>query len=169
MSNYQVINGMIGGQDVETSSSTQEHQLGLCIKAVDVAQATDYGVSTFIYLKGFAGTLLGSFVSYKEDDYSTTLLAEGDIGQVAIAMVPTGTDSFGWYQCMGKGVGLVAASFADNSFVYATGLDGTVDDFNASGDERIKQCRGASAIDTPGDGLAEFELTMPFMDNGQVA
>jgi len=166
MSTFQQLD-MIGGQQIDANSSTQQHQLGLRCKAVDMA-STDYGVGEFIYLKGLASTAVGEWVTYNEDDYSTALLAANAIGQVAIAMAATVADEYGWYQISGKGVGLVAASFADNANIYATATAGTVDDAVVAGD-RVKRAKGASAIGTPAAGQAEVEIQYPFMDDALAA
>jgi len=99
---------------------------------------------------------------------TTTLLAANDIGRVALAMSINIGSQYGWYQISGKGVGKVAASFADNGLVFATATAGTADDAVVAGD-RVKQCIGASAIDTPSTGLAEMELDHPFMDDATSA
>jgi len=166
MSTFQQL-GMIGGQAIDTNSTTQEHQLGLCCKAVDMA-STDYGVGEFIYLKGVASTSVGEWVTYNEDDYSTALLAANAIGSVAVAMAATVASEYGWYQIKGKAVGLVAAGFADNGNVYATATAGTVDDAIVAGD-RVKNAKGASAVGTPSAGLAEMEINYPSMDDALAA
>jgi hypothetical protein len=76
--------------------------------------------------------------------------------------------SYGWYQIFGKAVGKVLASFADNANCYATATAGSIDDAVVAGD-RVKNCKGASAIDTPATGLAELEIQYPYMDDGLAA
>jgi hypothetical protein len=107
-------------------------------------------------------------VTFEQDDHSTALLAANAIGPVAIATAATVANTFGWYQIYGKGVGLVAAGFADNGNVYATSTAGTADDAVVAGD-RVKNARGASAIGTPAAGQAEVEIWYPFMDDGLAA
>ena len=65
----------------------------------------------------------------------------------------------------GKGVGKALASFADDANVYGTATAGSVDDAIVAGD-RVQRCKGASAVDTPSTGLAEFEMFYPFTNNG---
>jgi len=136
----------------------------------DIIRATDptYGAGEFIYLAGLDTTEVGTWVTYNADDFSTTLLAANAIGPVAIAMSANVTGYYGWYQIQGKAVGKVLASFADNANVYATATAGSVDDAVVSGD-RVKGAKGASAIGTPSAGLAEFEISYPFMDDGLAA
>jgi hypothetical protein len=161
MSSFKVVSQLIGVQPISETSTTQNHPLGTVVQAVDAT----YGAGEFIYLEGVASTAVGSAVLYSEDDFSTSLLAANDIGQVAFAMSANVADQYGWYQIKGKAVGKVAASFADNGNVYSTATAGTVDDAVVAGD-RVKRCKGASAIDTPSTGLAELEIDRPFVDDG---
>lgn len=138
--------------------------LGTIITAVDPT----YGAGEFIFLEGAANTAIGSWVTYNADDYSTTLLAANAIGPVAVAMAATVASTKGWYQIGGKAVGKALTGFADNANVYATATAGSVDDAVVAGD-RVKRAKGASAVDTPSTGLAEFEIDRPFMDDGLAA
>lgn len=163
---WQFANPQIGLRPVTDHSTTQHHPLGTVRKAVEVTNSN--GEGEFIYLKGIGSTVAGSFVLYSEDDYSTSLLAANDIGQVAIAMSACVASEYGWYQIKGKAVGKVLAAFADNGNVYSTSTAGSVDDAIVAGD-RVKQCKGASAIDAPATGMAEFEIDRPFVDDGLAA
>lgn len=139
-------------------------QLGMIIQAVDPT----YGTGEFIYLKGLDTTGVGTWVTYNTDDFSTTLLAANAIGPVAVAMAATVTGEYGWYQISGKAVGKALVGFLDNANVYATATAGSVDDAVVAGD-RVKGAVGASAVGTPSAGLAEFEISRPFMDDGLAA
>ncbi|RWG02571.1 hypothetical protein [Mesorhizobium sp.] len=132
------------------------------------AQDPNYGTGEFIYLKGAASTVVGSWVTYNPDDWSTTLLVANAIGPVAVAMSANVANQYGWYQIQGKAVGQVLAGFVDDANVYATATPGSVDDAVVAGD-RVKNAKGASAIGTPSAGLAEFEIARPFMDDGLAA
>lgn len=135
-----------------------------------IAQAEDptYRTGEFIYLKGVASTVVGSWVTYNPDDWSTTLLVPDAVGPVAVAMSANVANQYGWYQIQGKAIGRAAAAFVDNADVYATATAGVVDDAVVAGD-RVKNAKGASAVDTPSTGLAEFEIARPFVDNGLAA
>lgn len=135
-----------------------------------IITATDptYGAGEFIFLKGAANVALGSWVTYNADDYSVDLLAANAIGPVAIAMAATVANKAGWYQISGKAVGKALSGFLDNANVYATATAGSVDDAVVAGD-RVKNAKGASAVDTPSTGLAEFEIARPFMDDAVAA
>ena len=82
MSNFKNVRSQIYNQAIDETSSTEKVPLGTRVKAIDRA-STDYGVAEFIYLKGVASTVVGSFVTYSQDDHSTVLLAANAIGPVA--------------------------------------------------------------------------------------
>lgn len=152
------------GQPIAETSTTQKHRLGTRIKCYD----STYGPGEMIYLQGVASTAVGSWVTFNMDDYSTALLAANAIGPVAIAMSANVASQYGWYQIYGKAVGAALTGFADNGNVYATATAGSIDDAVVAGD-LVKNAKGASAVDTPSSGLAEFEIQYPFMDDGLTA
>ena len=149
-----------GSQAIAATSTVQNHPLGHIVQAFD----STYLTGEFIYLKGVASTVVGSFVTYDMDDGSTALLAANATGTVALAMSICVASNFGWYQISGKGVGKVLASFADNGALYATSTAGSADDAVVAGD-RVHNAKGASAIDTPSAGFAEITLNRPHMDD----
>ena len=160
-----VINTPIAGaQAIDVTDTVQRHPNGTIVRATDPT----YGAGEFIYLKGVASTAVGSWVLYNPDDFSTTLLAANDIGPVAVAMSANVASQWGWYMIQGKAVGKALAAYADNGLVYATATAGSIDDAVVAGD-RVKNAKGASAVDTPSTGLAEFEITRPFMDDATAA
>lgn len=161
---YRIMDGLIGTQAITEVSTTQQHPLGTIVKAVDET----YGVGEFIYLKGLASTARGTWVTYNTDDWSTTLLAANAIGPVAVAMAATVASTYGWYQISGKAIGKALTGYLDNALVYATATAGSVDDAVVAGD-RVKNALGASAVDTPSAGLAEFEISRPWMDDATAA
>lgn len=163
MSSFVPVNGRVIPQAIGDISTTQLLPLGTRVKAFDVA-ATAYGEGEFIYLLGVASTALGSAVSFNQDDHSTALLAANAIAPVAFAMGANVASSYGWYQIYGKAVGKVLASFADNANCYSTATAGSMDDAIVAGD-RVQNCKGASAIDTPATGLAELEIYYPFVND----
>ena len=163
---YIFLSGGLGYQAIADTSTTvgAAHPLGT------IAQASDstYGGGEFIYLKGLAATAIGSWVTYNSDDNTTALLAANAIGPVAVAMSANVASKYGWYQIGGKAVGKALASFADNGLVHATSTAGSIDDAVVAGD-RVKLAKGASAVDTPSAGFAEFEIHRPFMDDAASA
>lgn len=161
---YTITEDIIGYQPIAVTDTVQNHKLGTIVKAEDPT----YGAGEFIYLKGVASTVVGSWVTYSYDDGSTALLAANAIDPVAVSMSANVANQYGWYQISGKAVGLVASGYVDNALVYATATAGTVDDAVVAGD-RVKLAKGASAIGTPAAGFAEFEIARPFMDDGSAA
>ena len=152
------------GQRLEDTSTTAAHKVGTIVRC----DHPDYGAGEFIYLAGVASTAVGSWVTYNMDDGSTVLLAANAIGPVAVSMSANVASGYGWYQISGKAVGKALASFADNANVYATATAGSIDDAVVAGD-RVKNAKGASAVDTPSTGLAEFEISRPWMDDALAA
>lgn len=155
-----ITNPIIGSQPIEDTSATKStaHSLG------DEVQAShpDYGTATFVYAKGVASTVVGSWAVLSADDWTTALLNADDIGPVGIAMSANVAGQYGWYARKGKVQGQAAASFADNGRVYATATDGVVDDAVVDGD-LVHNARGASTI--VGAGLADFEIDRPYCDD----
>jgi len=165
--NWQIVTPLVGLQPISETSTTQSHPLGTIVQAVDRGENGN-GQGEFIYLLGVADTVAGSWVTFNDDDGSTALLAANAIGPVAIAMSANVADQYGWYQVRGKAVGLALAAFADNGNVYATATAGSIDDAIVAGD-RVKNAKGASALDFPATGAAEFEINRPWMDDGLAA
>jgi hypothetical protein len=161
--NWKITSPLAGTQPIDQTSTTKNQVLGTRVQGVELGN--DNGIGEFIYLKGVANTAAGSWVTYNQDDHTTALLAANAIGPVAIAMSANVASQYGWYQVFGKAVGKCLAAFADDGNVYATATDGSVDDAVVAGD-RVKNAKGASAIDTPATGQAEFEISYPLMDDG---
>lgn len=161
---YQVASPLIGQQPISEVSTTKKHPLGTIVQAKDKT----YGQGEFIYLAGVASCAYGSWVTYNQDDGSTTLLAANAIGPVGVAMAALVASTYGWFQISGKTIGKALTGFVDNANVYATATAGSVDDAVVAGD-RVKNAKGASAVDTPSAGLAEFEIARPWMDDALAA
>lgn len=154
----------IGSPVITDTDTVAKVALGTRLHAYDPV----YGDGEFIYLKGVASTVAGSWVTFFQDDNSTVLLAANAIGPVAIAMSANVANQYGWYQIYGKAVGLALTGYLDNALVYATATAGSVDDAVVAGD-RVKAALGASAVGTPAAGFAEFEIQYPLMDDGTAA
>ena len=167
---YTIMNPSLGYPPIAEFVATDSSGYVEPVPHGTIVTATDptYGSGEFIFLKGAASTGVGSWVTYNLDDNSTTLLAANAIGPVAVAMAATVAGYSGWYQISGKVVGKALTGFADDANVYATATAGSVDDAVVAGD-RVKLAKGASAVDTPSAGLAEFEISRPFMDDALAA
>lgn len=157
---YTIAENMLLGQPIADTSTTAKHELGLTVRAKDPT----YGVGEFVYLKGVASTAVGSWVTYNSDDGTTALLAANAIGPVAVSMSANVASQYGWYQISGKAIGKALTGFVDNANVYSTATAGSVDDAVVAGD-RVQNAKGASAVDTPSTGLAEFEIWYPFVND----
>lgn len=157
---YVITENRLGQSLIGSIDSTAAVPVGTIVTATDPT----YGAGEFIYLKGVASTAVGSWVTYNLDDGSTALLAANAIGPVGVAMAATVASTWGWYQISGKAVGKALASYADNGLVWATATAGSVDDAVVDGD-MVHLAKGASAIDTPSSGFAEFEISRPYTDD----
>lgn len=158
--NYKPQEDMIGLQPISSTSTTKNHPLGTIVRATDES----YGSGEFIYLLGVASTAQGSWVTYNLDNGGTALLVANAIGPVAVAMSANTASRYGWYQISGKTVGKALTGYVDNALVWATATDGSVDDAVVDGD-MVHLAKGASALDTPATGFAEFEISRPYTDD----
>jgi len=151
---------LIGAQPIADTSTTQNHPVGTIVLADDPT----YGAGEFVYMAGVASTVVGSWATLLYDDGSTALLVANAEGAVGVAMSANVASQYGWYQISGKAVGKALASYIDNAHVYATATAGSIDDAVVAGD-RVHNAIGASAVDTPSTGLAEFEINRPHTDD----
>lgn len=151
MANLTLLTGSAGAVEGTGAIHTeQKHPLG--------TRAVDGDGNEYIYLKGVASTVAGSWVSFDEA-HLTTLLVANAKGRVAVAMAAIVADSYGWYQVYGKNtIALVLAAFADNGLIYSTATAGSVDDAVVAGD-LIVGAIGRSAVS---GGVATMELNYPF-------
>jgi hypothetical protein len=164
MSDFKIIGPVTFDQAIDETSTTQMAPLGMVVLAEDQA-TTGYGVGEFIYLKGVASTVVGSFVTIA-DNQTTALAVANGIGQVAVAMSINVASQFGWYQISGQAAGKVLASFASaGSDAFLTATAGSLDDADVAGDF-VLSAVPVSDIDTPSSGLAEFQLNRPSVSDG---
>ena len=161
---YKIITPLVGAQPIASTDTTQNHSLGLIVRAEDPV----YGAGEFIYLKGVASTVVGSMVDY--DSYlATTALspATGGTGPVAVAMSANVANQYGWYQITG-----IAAVKAPNAMVVGADVfslaltPGSVDDAAVNG-EQILNAKVSTTTGTPSTGLALIEINRPF-HQGQI-
>jgi hypothetical protein len=143
------------GPRIEDVYTTMEYALGTRCMA---RNTTSGYAGEFIFAKGVASTVATSWVLISYDDHSTSLLADGDIGPVGIAMAATVANTYGWYQIRGKASGKLAASVNDNAGLYTTATAGTAGATSAGKSEII----GARAAAASGAGGAtEVEINYP--------
>ena len=161
---YKIITPLVGAQPIANTDTTQNHSLGLIVRAEDPV----YGAGEFIYLKGVASTVVGSMVDF--DSYlATTALspATGGTGPVAVSMSANVANQYGWYQIAG-----IAAVKAPNAMVPGAEVfslaatPGSVDDAAVNG-EQILNAKVSTTTGTPSTGLALIEINRPF-HQGQI-
>lgn len=159
---YIIKDAQVGHQAIADTSTTQNHPLGTIVNAVDATR----GEGEFIYLQGVAGTVVGSWVTYAADDYSTALLTANAAGPVAVAMsANVAGPNYGWYQISGKAVAL-ADDVSDDARVFIdTDTDGRCDDAFIAGDQ-VWGARWASDDDTSSTS-ADVEIARPFVNDGE--
>ena len=103
------------GQNIDETSTTQNHALGTIINC----KHATYGTGEFIYLKGVASTAVGNLVTY--DDTWQTALGTSTVGApsepYAVAMSACVASNYGWYQISGMAIAKKAntVSFADGA------------------------------------------------------
>ena len=105
---YFIDSGLIGGQKIADTETTQYHPLGTIVTARDPT----YGGGEFIYLLGVASTVVGSVVTYHPSTYQTALCPVGNslAKPIAVAMSANVAASYGWYQISGLAVAAKSAT-----------------------------------------------------------
>lgn len=166
--NWVPVDARVGCPSITDVATTQALPFGTIIRAMDIG-SNQNGEGEFMYVKGVASGATGSWVGVNADDYTTTLAAANGVYPLIGIMMSTldAATKFGFIQISGKAVGKCLALFADNGNCYLTaaGTAGSVDDAIVAGDF-ITGAKGASAIDFPATGMAEFELARPFTRDG---
>lgn len=162
---WRIITPLVGAQGIADVSTTQRHPLGTRVRARDVGTNAN-GEGEFIYLKGVSSGATGAWCTFNLDDGTTTLSGQNAIGPLGIMMSTLDASTkYGWLQIYGKAVGKALTGFLDNADVYLTGTGGSVDDTDVAGDF-VSGAKGASALDGPATGMAEFEIAYPFVRDG---
>lgn len=154
---YIIVDRPVGSQRIEVSSDVQNHPLGIIVNAVDPT----LGAGEFIYLKGVASTVVGSWITYNPDSWTTALIVPDVIGPVAVAMSANDTATeYGWYQIGGKGS--AASADVDSGYVYIDTVAGYCDDAVVAGD-KVHNARWVGPDDTTLTPIrAEVLLARPF-------
>lgn len=99
---YHIVDGVIGSQKIDETSTVQNHQIGKIVRAYD----PDFGEGEFIYLLGVASTAVGSLVTYNGVTGVTALAPVGanKPQPIAVAMSANVASQWGWYQIGGIAV-----------------------------------------------------------------
>jgi len=145
--------------DIDTIYSRTAVQLG--------TRFVDQDGGEYIFLKGVASTVAGSWVTYdSNDEYQTTLLATGALGSVAVAQAATVAGKYGWYCIWGTTVG---KSYADAAWTAPavcgrTSADGSVGQNPTAGDVIYGAFLRSSMDASSGNTSTTFQLMYPFLD-----
>jgi hypothetical protein len=114
----------------------------------------------YIYLKGVASCIAGSWVMF--DEAGTTTLLDTDvaaslIGGIAVAQAAVdATTEYGWFMIFGT-CSAGAATVADNAKVFASATAGVCDDTGTAGNQIV----GAYWRSTDASSLATVQLIFP--------
>lgn len=125
--------------------------------------AWDAAGNEYVYLKGVASTVKGSWVTFDEAAI-TTLLAANAKGPVAVAMAAIVANKFGWYCRRALSVqAMLAANCADNALVGREGADGVAGDGRSAGDQIYNAItRGATSGSAA---LTAVQIAYPHVDD----
>jgi len=142
------------GAPIATVDSSPVFNLGQKCEARNTS--TGY-IGEFVYMKGVASTATGLWCLLNYDNGTVSLLADGDIGGVGVAMGAIVASKYGWFQVRGKGVGMLAASIADNAGLYISAAGVAI--ATASGKSEIQGARAAAAS---GSSAANTEVELHY-------
>lgn len=147
---------LIGGQAIANTETTQQHQLGMVVRAFDPT----FGIGEFIYLKGVASTAVGSIVSYNTSNFTTVLCPVGNNRSrpVAFAMSANVANQFGWYQIGGVAVARKTCTIC----LVTSGVVGVLTIGLVAGTGSGKELRGAivAATASASAGRTTVQLTI---------
>jgi hypothetical protein len=121
---------------------TPPNQLGAVVRGDDPT----YGGGEFIFLKGVAGTVVGSVVEYDGTTYATTLCpATANLARpIAFAMSANATTAtYGWYQIGGTVVAVKGTASIQPKVAVAVTTAGKIG--NTATGKEIESCRSANA------------------------
>jgi hypothetical protein len=137
-----------------------------------IARASDG--KEYVFLKGVANVVAGSWVTYDEDGVTTLIdtdVAASCKGPVAVASAAIdSTSEYGWFQISGEveAVAISGGAAADNAIVYATATAGAVDDVAIANMQIVgavfRSAEGASVA-----GFATVQLNHPWIGVDEAA
>lgn len=171
---YRVTSQFAVPQDIEQVSSVQNVPLGTIVKGLDPL----YGEAEFIYLKGVAACIKGSWVQYNSTvtgagatsaaSYDTILLpntANLDC-PVAIAMAALVAATFGWFMISGSGIAANNGTMAAGNAPVYVAAAGQVTSTAAAG-KQVLNARSLTATGVPAANQFLAYINRPFMQ-GQI-
>lgn len=125
-------------------------------------EAEDKDGNRYIYLKGVASVVAGSWVSYNELRQAAlvdTDVAASVVAPVAVAVAAVVADRWGWFARRHAGISAASATVADDAKVFATATAGTCDDTGTAG----MQVHGASWRSADSAGFATVQIDNPWL------
>lgn len=167
---YRFTESYIVPQAIADTSATQKLPLGTICRAFD---DTTYGSGEFIYLKGVASTVVGSWVTWDGATAGSptyqTVLAPSTAGlaqPLAVSMSANVASQFGWYQIRGQAVAATNGTLAAGPGpVYLAGT-GQVTSTQANG-KQVLNARNCTATGTPAANQAVIQIMDPIAQ-GQI-
>jgi hypothetical protein len=158
---WTIVSPHIGSyQNIDESSTTKRHELGLEVQAIDTTGVL--GTCTFVYCTGVASTIATDWVTIAED-FATVRLVADAAGPTGVAMSACVASEYGWYCRSGKVVGGSGAAITDGAAVYIHGTAGLVDDAVVDGD-MVHNAFARSTI--AGAAITgQFQIDRPYTDN----
>lgn len=148
--------GKASASELATVETTQRNPLGFIVPG--------NAGEEFIYLKGVASTVVGSWVTYDELAV-TALLAANAIGPVAVSMGINVASTYGWY-CILAPMGvdaLMAADSAADTLVGRETANGSAGDGRVAGDQIYGVIQREATVAA---GLATVQIwAHPFVDD----
>ena len=160
---WRTVDGRIGMQPINQTSTVQNHPFGTVMRCKDVG-TTNYGEGEFIYVKGVASGALNAWAGVRSKAGLTILAVASGAYDLIGTMMATldATTKFGWCQIKGRAIGKCLTQYADNGVVYLTSTAGSMDDTSVAGDVIVGAHGRNGATVTVGDLAGEFEINRPF-------
>lgn len=144
-----------------TLTSTQKTTVDTSAVYTVGSKSKDAAGNEYIYLKGVASVVAGSWVSFDEA-FETTLLTTTSVGSVGVAMAATVASRWGWFQIYGSGSGVIGNEVSGDVRAYISSVTGSIDDLMVSGDLiHGAFIRSASAVT---GAAVTVQLNYPFTD-----
>lgn len=125
------------------------------------SRAKDAAGNEYIFLKGVASVVAGSWVSFSHL-FETALLTTTSVGAVAVATAAVVASRWGWFQIYGAGSGIIGNEVSGDLALFASSVTGSVDDLVVTGD-LIKGAYSRSASAVTGASIT-VQLNYPFID-----
>lgn len=148
------LTGILSPGDIDEVYSRTAIDLGTRMKG-------DNG-SEYIFLKGVASCVAGSWVTYDEE-FDTTLLVTAAKGPVAVAMAAIVADKYGWFCIFGGVKACIAASSADNAVIGFETTSGYAGD-GATGGDIIYNAVSRSATGAAAEVQTQCQIWYPWVD-----